>query len=226
MSEATETPESTCAVCRRTLLLGERSLRYLNREGAELVVCELCKPRAEAAGWLKPDQVAAPVAATGARRHRGRSGGELLGSVIGGLGRRRGGQRPPRRARPQRPEDEPAPEAGPDRRPADPADVRAALEAFNASAGPRTITGLARSLGRPQATVVAVRAPGGGAGARLTVAWDLAWYQWEIREGKRGPEVRRSGTGEGAEQLRAADRNWNLAIAEDGTLARRRRTRG
>ena len=42
MSEPTETPESTCAVCGRTLLLGERSLRYLNREGAELVICELC----------------------------------------------------------------------------------------------------------------------------------------------------------------------------------------
>ena len=52
----------------------------------------------------------------------------------------------------------------------------------------------------------------GNPGARLTVAWELTWYQWEVGPGPGGPEVRESGKGETIDQLRAADRTWNLLV--------------
>ena len=237
MSEPTETSQRTCAICARTLLLGERSFEYANREGERLAVCQLCKPRANAAGWLRPDEALAQVPPRSGRRRR-RGGGELLGGLLGGLARGREAEQQPR-SPPERPAeggDQSVPDAefGPEpgesptepsdaRRPAKPADVQAALAVFNAGDGPRTVAGLASSLGAPRATVVAIRNPAGASGARLTVAWELAWYQWEVRAGKRGAEVRRSAEGESTDQLREADRNWNLAIAGDGTLSRLRR---
>jgi len=43
-----------CAICERTLLMGERAFRYAPEEGAELVdVCPLCQDIAVEHGWLK-----------------------------------------------------------------------------------------------------------------------------------------------------------------------------
>ena len=53
---------------------------------------------------------------------------------------------------------------------------------------------------------------------RLTVAWELTWYQWEVSPGPHGHEVRESGKGETLDQLRSADRRWNLRPDPDGTL--------
>ena len=80
MAEQTETEDRTCAVCGRRLLLGERSCLYVNREGNEALVCELCKARAEASGWKRPEEVSVPDRATGGRRRRGR--GDLLGGLL------------------------------------------------------------------------------------------------------------------------------------------------
>lgn len=53
-----------CAVCRRSLLTGERSAQYLDaRSGAMLDVCPLCEERAERSGWQRQETVSAPVAA-------------------------------------------------------------------------------------------------------------------------------------------------------------------
>ena len=84
-----------------------------------------------------------------------------------------------------------------------------------------TVAGLSRTLGPPRATALAIRTPSGSPGARLTVAWELTWYQWEVGPGEAGPEVRESGKGETIDQLRAADRSWNLLVASDGTLEQR-----
>jgi len=251
MSEPTETADRTCAVCRRSLLTGERSSAYVNEDGAAMTVCELCKPRAEAAGWMRPEE-AARTGGTSSRGYRRRGRGELLGGIReraqGRRDRGRSGRKPSserRGARSSEPEagkepDDPAePESG--RRPRRPADgptsksaqapaavagrsvagldLRQALAAFNASDSRRRIAGVSRSLGEPQATMLAVRTAGGDTGARLTVAWELAWYQWEIGPGERGPEVREVGKGETIDQLRTVDRNWNLHMAEDGTLS-------
>ena len=96
-----------------------------------------------------------------------------------------------------------------------------ALQAFNTSNHRRTVAGLTRTLGPPRASGLAVRTKGGYPGARVTVAWELTWYQWEIGPGPGGPEVRESGKGETISQLRAADRTWNLLVDSDGTLEKR-----
>ena len=68
-----------CAVCERTLLLGERSVRFAPEEGAELVhVCPLCQETATEHGWIKEGTPTQPTVA-GYRRRRRRGLGELLG---------------------------------------------------------------------------------------------------------------------------------------------------
>ncbi len=247
MSEPAETADKTCAVCRRSLLIGERSRVYVNEDGASMTVCELCRPRAEAAGWVRPEDAAAQTAGTSSTGRRRRGRGELFGGIRGRTQQRRDRGRRDRRTEGDRRDRTTESETGNDSAaPADPGperarrrsakesqpsaatspsrsvaglDLRQALAAFNASESRRRIAGVSRSLGEPQATMLAVRTARGDTGARLTVAWDLAWYQWEIGPGERGPEVREVGKGETIDQLRTVDRNWNLRMAEDGTLS-------
>src|SRR3954452_23026162 len=68
-----------CAICERTLLLGERAFRYAPEEGAELVdVCPLCQELAVEHGWLKEGTPTTPRVG-GDRRRRARGFGETLG---------------------------------------------------------------------------------------------------------------------------------------------------
>lgn len=251
MAEASANP--SCEICGRRLLPGERLLRYMSRDGAETTVCELCKTRAEAAGWL-PEREAIALRERGEGPQRRRPRGQLLGGLLARAGNGRSRERrettgeeeePPSRRpeRRRRPAQEPR-EAEPreDReRPPEPAASRQrpaarpgprgqapgttldeAIEAFNASENRRVVAGLTRSLGPAQASGLAVRTAAGAPGARLTVAWELAWYQWEIGPGKRAPEIRQSAKGETVDQLRAADRTWNLQVGEDGSLTPKR----
>jgi hypothetical protein len=249
-TEKTERAETTCAVCGRRLLVGERAVVYVSREGAEAEVCELCKERAEAAGWLRPEDAEARRGSETGRRP-GRRRGELLGGLLERVER----ERASRAERRRRTAEERRSRSGPERQPGEDAerapsgggerpaerpseseerprrstagpDVNEAVTAFNASENRRTVAGLSRSLGRPQATVLAVRTASGHPGARLTVAWELAWYQWEIGPGRHGPEVRQIAKGETIDQLRAADRNWNLELTDDGLLRRRGKVSG
>jgi hypothetical protein len=48
-------PQGNCAVCGRTLLVGEQVHPYISVEGRH-EVCELCVDRVTAAGWLPADQ--------------------------------------------------------------------------------------------------------------------------------------------------------------------------
>lgn len=248
MSEQTETDTITCAVCERRLLPGERANPYVSREGAEVSVCELCKSRAESAGWLRPEQIE-----QGAGTTEGRGGRRQRGELLSGLRNRVERERAERRRRreekaatgeersadveshePQPAQPAPAParaERNPKPAPEQskvrhggvgglgPAEV---LSAFNESENRRTVAGLSRSLGAPRATAIAIRTSSGHPGARITIAWDLAWYQWEVGPGKRGPEIRQISKGETVDQLRASDRNWNLEVGEDGALSRRK----
>src|SRR6202035_3282893 len=51
-----------CAICERSLLLGERAVRYAPGEGAELVdVCALCQEIAVEHGWLKEGTPTTPL---------------------------------------------------------------------------------------------------------------------------------------------------------------------
>jgi hypothetical protein len=238
---------ATWQICGRRLLPGERLLRYVSQDGAEATVCELCKGRAESAGWV-PEHEATALRERGESRQRRRARGPLLGGLLTRSAPRQAGaaeqdegaraepRRAPRRSRPERePADEAQPPAEPDSklperrterppaRPSPPAvapgtTLKEAITAFNESENRRTIAGL---MGPARASGLAIRTSEGAPGARLTIAWELAWYQWEVGPGGRGPEVRQSAKGETMDQLRAADRAWNLQVAEDGSLAQR-----
>jgi hypothetical protein len=88
-----------------------------------------------------------------------------------------------------------------------------AVELFNASQEGRTAAGLARSLGPPRASVGA--AAGSSAQVRITVAWDLCWYQWTVDQAGHVVEIAR---GEDVEQLDRSARQWNAGLGKGGQL--------
>src|SRR4029453_8194669 len=58
-----------CAICERSLLMGERVVRYAPHAGAELVdVCALCEEEALESGWLKEGAPTTPLVADDRRR--------------------------------------------------------------------------------------------------------------------------------------------------------------
>jgi len=105
-----------------------------------------------------------------------------------------------------------APGANIRRRAAESIDVRleGAVVSFNAGEAGRTVAGLVRSLGEPRVSVGA--AAGASGQARITVAWELCWYQWGVDcvDGR----VFELGKGSEIEQLDRAARHWNAAIGE------------
>jgi hypothetical protein len=222
-----EQPDPHCAICRRRLLPGERAIDFVTATGEKVAVCELCKPRAEASEWLRPDEYERMRIAKPAReRRRGRGG------AFGGLLSRLGPAPEASRGRAAAQEQATGP-GEPARAPAtiDPEPTRAeppvvvtttgipeALHAFNHSDHRRTIAGLTRTLGAPRATADEIENGAGLPAVRLTVAWELTWYQWEVGPGERPHEVRESSRGDTIDQLGEADRAWNLMVDVDGTL--------
>lgn len=94
--------------------------------------------------------------------------------------------------------------------------VSRALELFNASDHPRTVRGLIRSLGGPY--VCAVPSAELPNEVRITVAWELSWYQYEVDLISEGEPVRELERGDELGQLAAEDQAWNAHAAEDGEL--------
>ncbi len=201
----------TCAICGRTILAGERVHGYFEGD-EERTVCELCVARAERLAW-RPAGEPAPERA--GRAHEGR--GRLRG-LLRHRGRRPGtpGAAAPqssapdpagssRRARPQPPLDEFAPTP-----------FERAVARFNSSQAGRTVAGLTRTLGVPLASV------GASAGApgevRVTVAWELSWYQWGVDIDDELRPVFELGKGGEIDQLDAAARQWNAVVAANGSL--------
>lgn len=163
-----------CAICERTLLVGEHPLRFAPNGVDEFVeVCALCQDIALDHGWVREGSPVGP-AVQHARRRRSLS----LGSIFGG---------------------------GNQKRPAETivaepvlrrlsSEEQAAVEAagiFNASDAVRTVDGISRSLGDPQASVVVL--PGSNAEVVITLAWDISWYQYRV-------------SAEAAQPVRLADR--------------------
>jgi len=73
-----------CAVCERTLLMGERAVSFAPSEGAELVdVCPLCQELAIEAGWIKEGAPTTPTLENGRRRRRKRRRRHLVGVIVG-----------------------------------------------------------------------------------------------------------------------------------------------
>jgi hypothetical protein len=92
--------------------------------------------------------------------------------------------------------------------------VAAAVAAFNASDHPRTLTGVARSLGRPNVAVQeAADRPGV---VHVVVFWDLCWYRYDIDVA--GKEVRVAGQGYHLTELSDAERQPNATSDASGQL--------
>jgi len=87
-----------------------------------------------------------------------------------------------------------------------------AVVRFNRSNAARTVAGLMRTLGTPLVSIGA--AAGSPDEARITVAWELCWYQWAVAEA-----VTELAKGEEIEQLDGSARQWNATAGEGGRLA-------
>jgi hypothetical protein len=231
-----------CGVCGRTILRGERVTEYATGGGTRVVVCALCKPTAEAAGWVPAELAGGAEHAAATRRRRlglrerlaraseaARARATRPARVPGeatrhaGVSQRaeregqEGESRPAERGRrskagrsSSRPQATPRGQAErtPERI------LRRGVERFNASAEPRKVAGLIRTLGEPR---VAVRTNSGEA-IVVTVAWELSWYQWEVRAAEEGAAVREAGKGREVQELPLRDRTWNASASSDGTV--------
>jgi hypothetical protein len=94
--------------------------------------------------------------------------------------------------------------------------IRRALDRFNESEHRQTVAGLTRSLGVPKvAAVTPAQAP---EQVRLTVAWDLSWYQWKVEFSGSDAAVTSLRSGREVGELGPADRAWNARAGEDGRL--------
>ena len=220
-----------CDVCHRTMLKGERAEPYLTPSTERRLVCQLCAPRAQHEGWSR--EAAAPEMPARPQRPPERRGL---------LRRRRAPAKPdedsvaPFEPDPGPPsgmverlddEDEPGGILGRRSRPRSPRHVKAvptnaqlkigrALELFNASEHPRTVAGIARSLGTPYASASTSKAS--AAEVLLTVAWELSWYQFGVDLSDGREPVRPRGQGQELSELPPEAQDWNCTVDESGRI--------
>ena len=190
----------TCAVCERTLLMGERAVRFAPGDGGELVdVCPLCQELAVEAGWIKEGAPTTPTVDGGhRRRRRKRNLVEFLGIT-------------------RAPDQEALAQQEPILRRLSQGEV-ALLEAadlFNGSAYRRTVGGIAKSLGEPQASIVPLSGTSGE--LAVTVAWELSWYQYRVSPDSAQP-VRLERRGHELHELDEGYKDWNAQIEDEGRL--------
>src|SRR5512133_1568819 len=186
----------TCAICERTLLVGERSVRYTPDGEGFVDVCPLCQDVALEHGWIKEGSPTTPVVAERRRRRRG------LAAIFG---------------EPRRPVVEPVVEEPILRRLSqrELAMVEAA-DLFNESDFRRTIAGIAKSLGIPKASIVPLS--GTSSEVVLTVAWDISWYQYRVSPDSAQP-VRLAERGHEPRELESMFTSWNAKLTRDGRIA-------
>ena len=92
-----------------------------------------------------------------------------------------------------------------------------ALDVFNASAHPRRIAGVARSLGGPSVTVMPSETE--GSIVSIVVGWELCWYRYEVDLADEAAGVRVTGQGAELTELTAAELEANAAADARGLLA-------
>jgi hypothetical protein len=94
--------------------------------------------------------------------------------------------------------------------------LTAALELFNASEHPRTVAGVARSLGPP--VVAAREADERPSRITIVVSWELSWYRYEVELSDDNPQVRSVDKGYELSELAPADQAANAVADEYGAL--------
>jgi hypothetical protein len=191
--------ERTCAICERTLLMGERATRFSPNGGLDYVdVCPLCAETAVEYGWIREGAPTTPMVPTERRRAKGRG---ILGAIMG--------------TRPRPVEETVAPEPILRRLSQHELAMVEAADLFNASQYRRTVGGIAKSLGTPQVSAVVLS--GVNAEVVLTVAWDISWYQYRVSPESDNP-VRLEGRGHDPGELEAGFTDWNARLEDDGRI--------
>ncbi|TMK33080.1 MAG: hypothetical protein E6G32_09495 [Actinobacteria bacterium] len=185
----------SCAICERTLLIGERAVRF-SANGEDFVdVCPLCQDTALEHGWVKEGSPTSPTVPSQRRRRRG------LASLF-----------EPRR----RTTEDPVVSEPILRRLSQPElQMVEASDIFNGSDYRRTVGGIAKSLGEPRASIV----PLSGVTGELvvTIAWDISWYQYRVLPDSAQP-VRLAERGHELSELDGSFKRWNAHVEDDGRL--------
>ena len=225
-----------CDVCHRTMLKGERAEPYLTPSRERRLVCQLCAPRAQHEGWIReaasPEMPARPQRPPERRgflrRRRGSARDEAEVTDLppeqpaqtSGMVERiddeeesRGilGRRPrPRSPRPRSPRHVKAVPTNAQLK------IGRALELFNSSEHLRTVAGIARTLGPPDAS--ASTSKDSAAEVVLTVAWELSWYQFGVDLSDGREPVRLRNQGQELSELPEHAQDWNCVVAADGRI--------
>jgi hypothetical protein len=222
-----------CDVCGRTLLRGERAEPFLHG-GQRRLVCELCTVRATHEGWIREagaDELSSVPQPEGRRSLFGRLRArrpepepvedddmELHPALAAELE-----DHPVVTERAPKREPEPVPEFH-----QEPRQVRAvptnaelkmerAVEVFNASEHPRTVAGVARSLGAPDVGVRTSEVE--PSVVSLFVMWELSWYRFEVDLSDEAGGARRVAQGAELSELEPEERTVNAVADERGRIA-------
>jgi hypothetical protein len=188
--------QRTCAICHRTLLMGERAVRFTPGGDDWVDVCALCTTTADDHGWIKEGSPTTPIVPETRRRRRFAGLASLLET---------------RRAEPEQRVPEPM-----YRRlePEEQAMVEAA-ELFNDSAYRRTIAGIAKSLGEARVSLLPLS--GVNPEVVITVAWDISWYQYRVSPDS-PQHVRLAERGYELDDLNPRFTHWNGHLDGDGRV--------
>ena len=94
--------------------------------------------------------------------------------------------------------------------------ISSAVSLFNGSEHPRTVSGIARSLGLPDVSVH----PSDPVASvvNVVVSWELCWYRYEVDLSDEVPSVRAAGQGYELDELSVLERQNNAAADERGRL--------
>ena len=187
----------TCAVCERTLLMGERTTRF-SPDGENFVdVCPLCQDLAIESGWLKEGSPTTPTVST-ERPRRKLSLSSLFEVRKSAVAE--------------------APVAGEPilRRLSEPElAVVEAADLFNQTDYRRTVAGIAKSLGEPKTSIRPLSGVSGE--VVITIAWDISWYQYRVTPESAQP-VRLEERGHEVNELDGLYKDWNAHLDEHGRL--------
>jgi hypothetical protein len=189
------TVRRACAVCERTLLQGEYTVRF-SPDGVEFGdVCSLCQDVALDYGWVREGGPISPALSAHARKKRPRWAQFL------GVGN---GDSQPVLTEPilRRLSDSEA------------ALVEAA-DLFNASLFRRTVEGVGRALGAPLVSIVPLS--GVNSELVLTFAWEITWYQYRVLP-EAGQPIRLADRGADISEIETAFTDWNAALDESGRV--------
>jgi hypothetical protein len=94
--------------------------------------------------------------------------------------------------------------------------ISSAVSLFNHSEHPRTVAGIARSLGLPDVSVHPSDA--NGSVVHLVVSWELCWYRYEVDLRDEVPTVRAGDRGYELSELSEIERQNNAMADERGRL--------